>query len=320
MKNPWLFVVALLATLLPQLAQAQAWPQRPVRVVVPFPPGGTTDVQARMISERLSAALGQQFIVDNRPGAGGAIAAEFVARAQADGYTLFFAATPQISTVPLIQKVNYDPLKDFVPISVMGTSPFVLGINVGVPAKTVKEFVDYIKARPGKMNYGSGGTGAIGHLSAALFVSRAGLQMTHIPYKGFSLAVSDLVGGQIQMYFGNASELIQLWKNGKITLLAVSSEKRAPQLPDIPAMAEIYPGFRTVTWNGLLAPAGTPREIVERIAREVARAVLEPAMSERLNSMGITPVGNTPAEFAELIRSELSLWRAAVNAAGIKQE
>lgn len=320
MKKPWLFIVALLTALLPQLAQTQAWPQRPVRVVVPFPPGGTTDVQARIISERLSAALGQQFIVDNRPGAGGAIAADFVARASADGYTLFFAATPQMSTVPLIQKVNYDPLKDFVPISILGTSPFVLGINVAVPAKTVREFVEYIKARPGQMNYGSGGTGSVGHLSAALFVSRAGLQMTHIPYKGFSLAVSDLVGGQIQMYFGNASELIQLWKNGKITLLAVSGEKRAPQLPDLPAMTEIYPGFRTVTWNGLLAPAGTPRDIVERIAREVARAVREPAMNERLNSMGITPVGNTPAEFAELIRSEVPLWRAAVDAAGIKQE
>jgi tripartite-type tricarboxylate transporter receptor subunit TctC len=320
MKKSWLLIVSLFALLLPQLAQAQAWPQRPVRVVVPYPPGGSTDVQARIISERLTAVFGQQFVVDNRPGAGGAIAAEWVARAPADGYTLFFGATPQLLTVPLIQKVSYDPLKDFAPISVLGTNPFVLGINVSVPAKTVREFVDYVKARPGQLNYGSAGTGAMGHLSAALFVSRAGLAMTHIPYKGFSLAVSDLVGGQIQMYFGNASELLQLFRSGKITLLAVSSEKRAAQLPDIPAMAEIYPGFRTITWNGLLAPSGTPRDIVERIAQEVARAVREPAMNERLTKNGIDPLGNTPAEFAELIRSEVPLWRAAVDAAGIKQE
>jgi len=313
-------ILSFLVALLPQLVQAQVWPQRPVRVVVPYPPGGSTDVQARMISERLTTAFGQQFVADNRPGAGGAIAAEFVARAPADGYTLLFGATPQISVVPLVQKVGYDPLKDLAPISILGTNPFVLGVNTSVPVKTVREFVDYVKARPGQLNYGSAGTGGMVHLSSALFASRAGLKMTHVPYKGFSLAVSDLVSGQIQMYFGNASELMQLFRAGKITLLAVSSAKRAPQLPELPAMAEFYPGFRTITWNGLLAPAGTPKEIVDRIAQEVARAVREPAMIERLVKNGVDPLGNTPAEFAELIRSEVPMWRAAVDAAGIKQE
>ena len=319
-KASWLFIVAVFAVLLPQLAQAQAWPQRPVTVVVGYSPGGSTDVQARIITERLTSAFGQPFVVANRLGAGGAIGAEVVARAPADGYTLLFGVTPQLLTVPLIQKVSYDPLKDFAPISVLGTNPFVLGINVSVPAKTVKEFVDYVKAQPGQLNYGSGGIGTMAHLSAAMFVSRAGLKMTHIPYKGFSLAVGDLVSGLIQMYFGNVSDMLQLARSGKTTLLAVSSEKRAPQLLDVPAMAEIYPGFRTYLWSGLLAPAGTPRDIIERTAQEVARAVREPAMNERLTKNGIDPLGNTPAEFAELIRSEMPMWRAAVDAAGIKQK
>lgn len=301
-------------------ALAQAWPQRTVRVIVPFAAGGNTDQQARIASERLSAAFGQQFIVENRVGAGGAIAAEFVARAPADGYTVFFAATPPISVVPLVQKVSYDALKDFAPLSIVGTNPFVLGITAQIPARTVKEFVDYAKARPNQINYSSGGTGSIGHLSGALFAQRAGLFMTHIPYKGGGPAVADLVAGQVQMYFGNAAELIQHSKSGKITLLGVSSEKRFPQLPELQPIAELYPGFRTITWNGFLAPAATPRPIVDRLSAEIAKAVHEPATSARLIAIGVDPVGNTPAEFAELIRSDAALWRAAVNAAGIKPE
>ena len=301
-------------------ALAQAWPQRPVRVIVPFAAGGNTDQQARISAERLSAALGQQFVVENRVGAGGAIAAEFVARSAADGYTLFFGATPPISVVPLVQKVGYDALKDFAPVSIVGTNPFVLGITASIPAKTVKEFVDYVKARPNQINYSSGGTGSIGHLSGALFAQRAGLAMTHIPYKGGGPAVADLVAGQVQMYFGNAAELIQHSKSGKITLLGVSSERKFPQLPELPAIAELYPGFRTITWNGYLAPAATPREIVDRLATEIAKAVREPATAARLVAIGVDPVGNTPAEFSELIRNDGALWRSAIQAAGIKPE
>jgi tripartite-type tricarboxylate transporter receptor subunit TctC len=298
---------------------AQGWPQRPVKVIVPFVAGGNTDNQARIVSERLVSALGQPFVVENRVGAGGAIAAEFVAKSAPDGYTLFFAASPQFS-LPLTQKVSFDPYKDFAPVSIVGTNPFVLGIHASVPAKSVNEFVEYAKSRQGQLNYASAGAGTTTHLTGALFLVRAGVQMTHIPYKGGAQAVSDLVGGQVHMYFGNASELIQHSKSGKITLLGVSSEKRTPQLPDVPAIAETYPGFRSGTWNGYLAPAGTPAPVVQRLAQEIAKAVREPATAERLRSIGVEPVGNTPDEFAEYVRKDAPVWRDAVNAAGIKPE
>jgi len=317
----WIALCIAVGCALPaSVLQAQTWPQRPVKVIVPFTAGGSTDTQARIISERLSAAIGQQFIVENRVGTGGATAAEFVAKSPADGYTLFFAATPQILIVPLIQKVNYDPLKDFAPISILGTNPFVLGVHISVPAKTLKEFIDYVKAHPGQLNYSSGGTGTGVHLTAALFASRAGLKMTHVPYKGGAQSVADLVGGQVQMTFGNTSDMIQHSKGGKIRLLAVSSEKRAPQLPDLPTIAELYPGFRSDTWNGFFAPTATPKAIIDRVAQEVAKTARDPGIIERLNRIGVDAIGNTPAEFAARIRSEAPLWRDAVNAAGIKQE
>ena len=319
MKKGFALSIAVGCTLAASVLRAQTWPQRPVKVIVPYTAGGTTDTQARIISERLSVALGQQFIVENRVGAGGAIAAEFVAKSTADGYTLFFAGTTQFSTLPLVQKVNYDPLKDFAPISILGTNPLVLGVHISVPAKTLKEFIEYVKAHPGQLSYSSGGTGTTPHLSAALFASRAGLKMTHIPYKG-AQAVTDLVGGQVQVSFGNTSDMIQHSKSGKIKMLAVTGEKRMPQLPDLPAIAEFYPGFRTIVWNGLLAPYLTPKAIIDRIAQEAARAARDPDIIERLNKMGIDALGNTPAEFAARIRSEAPLWRDAVNAADIRQE
>ena len=320
MKKWIALCVAVSCALAAPVPQAQTWPQRPVKVIVPFTAGGNTDTQARIISERLSAALGQPFIIENRAGASGAIAAELVAKAPADGYTLFFAGTTQFLIVPLIQKVNYDPLKDFAPISVLGTNPFVLAIHISVPANTLREFIDYAKAHPGELNYSSGGRGASTHVTAALFASRAGLKMTHIPYKGGAQSVMDLVGGQVQMVFGNASDMIQHSKSGKIRLLAVSSEKRAPQFPDLPAIAELYPGFRNDTWNGFFAPAATPRAIIDRVAREVAKAARDPDIIERLDKIGVDALGNTPAEFAALIRSGAPVWRDAVEAAGIKQE
>jgi tripartite-type tricarboxylate transporter receptor subunit TctC len=189
-----------------------------------------------------------------------------------------------------------------------------------VPANTLKEFVEYVRERQGLLDYASGGAGSIGHLSAALFLSRAGLVMTHIPYKGGAPAVQDLVGGQVHMYFGNASELLQHSKSGKIKLLAVSSEKRAPQLPDVPTVAETYKGFRTITWNGFLAPAGTPKSIIDLLAKEIAKIVRDPTVVDRLEKIGVDPLGNTPAQFAAFIRADAPLWRDAVSAAGIKPE
>ncbi len=301
-------------------AHAQEWPQKPVRIVVPFAAGGNTDGIARIIAERLGTVFGQQFVVENRVGAGGAIAAEFVAKAPPDGYTLFLSAVSQIAIVPFIQKVNYNPVKDFAPISNIGTNPFVLGVHVSLPVNNVQEFVDYVRANPGRLNYSSGGNGSIGHLSGALFVQRAGLDMIHIPYKGGGPAVADLVAGQVQMYFGNASELIQHSRSGKIKLLGVSSEKRVAQLPEVPAIAEYYAGFRTLTWNGLLAPAGTPRPIVDRIAAEVQKAVRDPAIAERLMKIGVDPLGSSPAEFARNIDIDIAQWAAVIKSANIRNE
>jgi tripartite-type tricarboxylate transporter receptor subunit TctC len=311
--------LALLLALAMLDAQAQSYPERPVHVIVPFVAGGNTDNQARIVSERLHQSLGQPFVVENKVGAGGAIAAEYVAKAPRDGYTLFFAASPQFS-LPLVQKVNFDPYKDFAPISIVGTNPFVLGVHISVPAATLKEFVDYVKTRPGQLNFASAGAGTTTHLTAALFLARAGLKMTHVPYKGGAQAVADLVGGQVQMYFGNASELIQHSQSGKIRLLGVSSAKRTPQLPDVPAIAESYPGFSTGTWNGYLAPAGTPQPVIDRLAHAVAAAVREPATMERLRKIGVEPLGNTPTQFAELLQREAPVWRDAVKAAGIRAD
>ena len=313
------FFAALLAGALdPATVGAQAWPSRPVRLAVPFAAGGNTDAIGRIAAERLGAALGQPFLVENRVGASGAIAAEFVAKSPPDGYTFFVGATPNILVVPLVNKVNYDGQKDFVPVAIVATNPFVLGIHPSLPARTLREFVDYVKARPGKLNYGSGGTGSIGHLSGALLLSRAGVSMTHIPYKGGAPAVADLVGGQIQMYFGNASELIPHMRGGKVTVLGVSSEKRAREVPEVPSIAETYPGFHTYTWNGLFAPAGTPRAIVERVAQEVGRMLKDPAVVDRIHKIGSDPSGIALEEFAELIRKEQPMWAEAVKAAGIR--
>jgi tripartite-type tricarboxylate transporter receptor subunit TctC len=311
--------LALLLALAAIGAQAQSYPERTVHVIVPFVAGGNTDNQARIVSERLHESLGQPFIVENKVGAGGAIAAEYVAKAPRDGYTLFFAASPQFS-LPLVQKVNFDPYQDFAPISIVGTNPFVLGVHISVPATTLKEFVDYVKKRPGQLNFASAGAGTTTHLSAALFLARAGLKMTHVPYKGGAQAVADLVGGQVQMYFGNASELIQHSQSGKIRLLGVSSVKRTAQLPDVPAIGESYAGFSTGTWNGYLAPAGTPQPVIERLAQAIAAAVREPATVERLRKIGVEPLGNTPAQFAEALRREAPIWREAVKAAGIRAD
>lgn len=314
----WLAV--LISWIATGTALAQSWPNRAVKLVVPFAAGGNTDAIGRIAAERLTSALGQPFLVENRVGAAGAIAAEYVARSAPDGYTLFVGATPNILVVPMVNKVNYDGQKDFVPVAIVATNPFVLGIHPSIGAKTLREFVAYVKARPGKLNYGSGGSGSIGNLSGALLLARAGISMTHIPYKGGAPAVADLVGGQIQMYFGNAAELIPHMRSGKVTVLAVSTEKRAREIPEVPSVAETYPGFHTYTWNGLFAPTGTPRAIVERVAQEVVRMVKEPAVVDRIHKIGSDLSGIALEELANLIRREKSMWAEAVKAAGIKQD
>ena len=318
--HPLVPIAAASLMLLMVNAMAQIYPQRTVKVVVPYVPGGNTDAIARLSGERLSSALGQQFIVENRAGAGGAIAAEYVAKSPADGYTLFVGALSQFGPVPLTQKVNYDPLKDFAPISNIGANAFVIAVSATVPVNTLREFVDYVKTRSNTLNYGSGGSGSLTHLAGALFLNRAGIQMTHVPYKGGAPALADLIGGQVQMYAGSPSEVIGHAKGGKVRLLGISSETRNSQLPDVPAIAELYPKFSALTWNGLLAPAGTPTAVVDRLSQEMLKALRDPVFLDRLLKIGVDPVVTTPKEFTDSIRADYVMWRNVIKSAGLAVE
>jgi tripartite-type tricarboxylate transporter receptor subunit TctC len=303
------------------LAQAESYPSRPVTIVVPFAAGGNTDNIARLLAQRFGEKFGQQFVVEDRPGAAGALAAEFVARAPVDGYTLFMSAVPQIAVVPAMHKTRYDPVKDFMPISVIGTNPFVLAVNKDVPVKTIAELVAYVRARPAKLSYASGGVGSLNHLSMALFLKRAGLEMVHVSYKGNAPAIADVVAGHVPVILSTLSDALPQAAAGTIRLIAVSSERRAPQIPDVPTIAESgFPGFSTLTWNGLLAPAGTPAEIIETLAKQTAEAARDAKFAERLAGLGIDPLGNRPAEFAAMIAADIALWNEAVKITGLNEQ
>lgn len=312
--------LALLLLVFATGVAAQPWPSRPVKLVVPFGAGGNTDLATRITAERLTAIFGRPFLVENRLGASGTIAAEHVLKSEPDGYTYFIGSTVQMSVLPLFAKLSFDPQKDFIPVAIVASNPFVLGIHASIPAKNLREFTEYVKARPGKLSYGSGGVGTIGHLSGALFLARAGLQMVHVPYKSGPQGVGDLAGGQLQMYFGTPSDIIPHARAGKITIIGVSSEKRLREISDVPAIAETYPGFNLYSWNGLLAPAGTPRDIVERLAREVTRIVGEPDTIARIEKIGLVPSGIMLGEFSELMRREQPFWVEVVKTADIKPE
>jgi tripartite-type tricarboxylate transporter receptor subunit TctC len=312
-------ILGALILALPVASISQQWPQKPLRIVVPFPPGGVTDGIARITSDWLGPRLGQPIIAENKPGASGAIAAEYVARAAPDGYTVFMAATPQLAVVPHVQKIPYDPIKDFSPVSIVGASVFGLGVNDRLPARSLAEFVDYVKARPGRLNFASPGAGTVGHLTMALFLARAGLKMEAVLYKGGGPAMLDVLSGEVPVYFGNLNELLPHLGGGRIRVLAVSGDKRATQLPNVPTVAEQgYPGFRTDTWNGVVAPAGTPPEVVERIAREITAGCQDAGFVARLDRIGVDAVCSSPAQFAQAIRQDIDLWREAVRAAGIR--
>lgn len=316
--------IALLSTLvclsMAGAVFAQSWPDRPVRFIVPFASGSDTDFLSRIVGTHLASVFGQPFVVENRVGAGGSIAGEFVAKSAPDGYTFFAATTGQLQVVPLVQKVNYDWHKDFVPVANIANSLFLLAINPSIPAKTLRQFIEYAKANPGKLNYGSSGTGTISHLSAALLSRRAGITMTHVPYKGSLPATTDLISGQIQVLFNVSRTFLPYISAGKVVALGVSSEQRARDFPDVPSIAELYPGFKTDAWNGVLAPAKTPRDIVERLAMEISRFVKERSTIERIQKIGLVPSGIVLEEFAKYLQAEEPMWRDAVKAAGIRQE
>jgi tripartite-type tricarboxylate transporter receptor subunit TctC len=313
---------AFAGTVIAPLAQvrAETWPQKPVRVTVGFAAGGNIDNLARTTCARLSEVFGQQFVVENRVGAMGTLAANDAARAQPDGYTLFWAGTGTVSIFPAMGgRTPYDPAKAFAPVSVIGTSPQVLIVNPKLPINNVAEFVAYVKARPKELAYaGGGGPGSVSNLLMALFLKRAGLQMNPVSYKGTAPALTDIIGGHVPAMFIPLPEALPQAEAGKIRILATSDDKRAKQAPKVPTIAESgFPGFRGVSWNGMLAPAGTPKEIVERIAAEFVRAAKDPKFIAQLDKYGATPLGLTPAAFARFLDEDRVLWAEAVKVAGV---
>lgn len=320
-----LFLAALAAVLLMPsvaLAQAAGWPNRPVRIIVAFPPGQATDQAARAIAQRLSETMGQQFVVENRPGAASIIGTEAAARAPADGYTLFMGSSGPLAVNPgMYAKLPYDPNRDFVPISLALKVPFFLVVHPSVPAATVPELVSWLKANPGKVNFGTAGNGASNHLSAEYFKGVTGVDMVHVPYKGSPPAVTDLLAGQISLMFETGPLTVPHVKTGKLKAIAVGSATRSSALPDLVTVAESgYPGFETVGWAGLMAPAGTPREIVTRLNAEVVRILASQELKDRFVAMGAELVSSTPEEFAAYIRAEQAKWGKVIRDVGIKPE
>jgi tripartite-type tricarboxylate transporter receptor subunit TctC len=297
------------------LAFSQTWPARTVTMVVPFPPGGNTDMMARLLAQKLTEKFGQNVIVDNRVGASGSIGAGAVARAAPDGYTLMFGAFQQISVLPYTEKVSYDPKTQFSYVSIFGEGPFVFGINTSVPAKTLPEFIAYAKQRPGALSYASGGIFSGAHLVGALLFSRAGVNLQHVPYRGGGPAISDLLGNHVQAYFGNASELIPIGNDPRVRILATSPAKRMAQLPDVPLVSELFPGFVFSSWNGLITPAGTPQAIQDKLEKATIEVARDPQVIETLGKFGITAVGSTSAEFTARIADETALLADAIKAA-----
>ena len=302
-------------------APAQEWPQRPVRILVPFAAGGVTDSIARISAEWLGRRLGQSVIVENRPGASGAIAVEAVARSPADGYTLLMAPLPQMAILPAMTKTPYDPVKDFALVTIVGSNMFALAVHRSLPVDTLPKFVSFVKARPGQVSYASAGSGSVSHLTVALLMQRASLDMVHVPYKGGAPALVDVVAGHVALYFGNLAEVLPHASANRIRVLAVSGEKRAPQLPGVPTVAESgYPGFRTYTWNGIAAPARTPLAVIERIAKEMQPAANDAAFVGKLQGIGVDAICGTPEEFAKTLRADTVIWAEAVRISGAKVE
>lgn len=298
-------------------ATAQEWPSRYVKVVVPYGAGGISDVIGRITAERLSKKFGQSFVVEARPGANGAIGTEYVARSPADGYTLYEAGGAQFSVVPLMQKLSYDPVKDLAPISMIASNGMALVINRGLPVQNVKEFIDYARANPGKINYGSVGRGASSSLVPAAFALKVGLKFVEVPYTGAPAAITDLLSGNIQMFFGNVSDIVSIMRSDKVRVLGISTEKRLPEFSDVPTIAETVPGFVVTAWNGYFAPAGTPKPIIERLSRALGEIGREPEVIQAMAKLGVDSVTTTPEELAAAIQADLPIYRAAAEASGL---
>ena len=312
---------AALTLLTAPLLAAESYPDRPIRVIVGVPAGGTPDVMARMVTTGMSKILGQALVVDNRGGAGGLIGTDTAAKAAPDGYTLLVSSPGPLTILPHMQKIAYDPLKDFTPIGLIGSNPFLLIVHPSVPAKTVKELLALAKAQPGKLNYASAGNGAANHLAMALFTSMAGIDITHVPYKGAPQAVSDVLAGHMNMMFNSIPPVLAHIKADRIRALGVGSAKRSPQLPDVPTISEAgVPGYEAITWFGLLAPSKTPKPILKRISDAFAQVVNSPETRGALEKQGMIPGFANTQEFAALIQRDLKKYAKVVKTSGAKIE
>jgi len=318
-KSLFLALAASATALAAPIAQSQAWPTKPVKILFGFPPASATDVVARTVGQKLSEKWGQPVVIDNRPGAGGNLASELAARAPADGYTIFFGTVANAISTSYYSKLNYDYLKDFTPITLVATTPLLLVANPGVPVKSVKELIEYAKANPGKLNFGSGGAGTSNHLAGEMFKSVTGTDLVHVPYKGTPAAYADLQSGAISLMWDNIVAATGQVNAGKLRPIAVTSAARAPSLPGVPTMAESgLAGFEAVSWIGALVPVGTPKDIVDKIHTDLVAVLRMPDVQERLSASGAVVVGNSQAEFAAWNRNEIAKWARAVKASGAK--
>ncbi|MBM3343123.1 MAG: tripartite tricarboxylate transporter substrate binding protein [Betaproteobacteria bacterium] len=314
----WRGFAAVSALMVSATLAAQPYPNRPVRLIVGFPPGGAADILGRIAAQQLTERLGQQVVVDNRGGAGGLLATEIAARAGADGHTLLFTSIPHVINPHLYKKVQYDAIKDFTPVVQFVTVPLMMAANPSLPAKTVKALIALAKSQPGKLNYASGGSGASSHLAMELFKSMAGVDLNHIPYKGTGPLITDLIAGQVGLTIASAVPLSPQVKAGRLRGMAVTGPKRSPSFPDLPAIAETVPGYEVVNWFGVLAPAGTPAAIVARVNTELNQALGASAMRDMLRLQGADAAGGGADEFAQIIRADFPKWGKVVRESGAR--
>jgi tripartite-type tricarboxylate transporter receptor subunit TctC len=316
MKRVAAFCVVLVAAF---AARAGAFPERPVRLVVPFPAGGSTDIISRTLGQKLSEAWGQPVVIDNRPGGSTIIGTDLVAKSAPDGHTLLMTTAPFTIVPSLMDRLSYDPVKDFQPITLINTTPLVVVVNPSLPVKSIKELIALAKAKPGALNFGSTGNGGSSHLAGELFNVMAGVKIVHVPYKGNAPALNDLVGGHVDIAFNGLTSAMPLIKAGKLRPLAVTSLTRAGALPEIPTLDELgLKGFQAVGWNGLSAPARTPKEVIARINADILKVLHAPELAERLKAEGSDPVGNSPEQFAVFLRDETAKWSKVIEFANIK--
>jgi len=309
---------ALLA--LSRIARAQAYPSRPVRIIVPFPPGGPYDIHARLMGQWLSERFSQPFVIENRPGAGGNVGTETVVRASPDGYTLLLVGLGAAINATLYEKLNFNFMRDIAPVAAIGRVPNVMEVNPSFPAKTVPEFIVYAKANPSKINMASGGSGTAAHVTGELFKMRTGINMTHVPYRGSAPALTDLIGGQVQVTFDPLPSSIEHIKAGKLRALAVTTVARSDVLPDVPTVGDFVPGFEASAWYGVGAPRNMPSEIVDRLNKEINAALADPKLKGRLSDVGSIPTSMTPAEFGTFVADETEKWGKVILSANIKPD